>query len=817
MARRPFKIVADLDLSGNSLLDVTFISRLDHETLDRALTVQAGSGSSVAGGDLNLFSGSGSSSGAINLFLGKDKVNKYGIEILGSSATTIKTNNQDVTVNPGSGSVKILSENDAISNVTGALQLAGGLYVAKTLRISGNVVAAVPTISVVNETATTINFAGAATKLNIANTATQAQTISIGTSVVGATEQSIVLGGATSAGTVKVSSTKEASGSSAAFVISGGLLAHKSIVGLTSLQLPNSSETNPLTLGTTHIYEATECLNITSCLVLHGEELTAPETFDFAKTSTVLNIASPTGTTTIRNNLVVNGTTELKGEVPYVYMAPQAVAPGASEGLLYYSAADKSLNYITDIAEVTVNLGFESIFRVANATGATIPNGAPIYLTGNINASGVPECALAQANNYITARAVGVTTNDILSGEEGYAALHGVVRGVNTTSFAPGTLLYLDASTAGMLTSTPPGAGNYVIKIARVLTSGTAGTLLISLGVAWSDTSTFNIMRVNELAISTELKLPTSDEPSQTAVGSVVWDSTLSKLTIGTGTSRVTLVDTDSEQALTNKTINGLTISEGSGTLTIANGFELDVQASLSTGVGSISLIGAEGGLSELVLPNTTVTISELTSGHLLYASAANTVAGMATLDAARGGTGIYSYNVGDMLVASASNALTTLSIGNANQLLGVKADGSTLEYKTVSGGGDVIISNEAGVLTIATTQSVAPTANVTFASLTLSGYLAVNGGLFSSTSESFSFLNEGVTTLNMLAEEGATLNIGADDSLVRKVNLLADTQIGTSTNNRTLDVFGQVNFGGPTGYTIQWNPVDNSLDFVKL
>ena len=70
MARRPFKIVADLDLSGNSLLDVTFISRLDHETLDRALTVQAGSGSSVAGGDLNLFSGSESSSGAINLFLG---------------------------------------------------------------------------------------------------------------------------------------------------------------------------------------------------------------------------------------------------------------------------------------------------------------------------------------------------------------------------------------------------------------------------------------------------------------------------------------------------------------------------------------------------------------------------------------------------------------------------------------------------------------------------------------------------------------------------------------------------------------------------
>jgi len=40
---------------------------------------------------------------------------------------------------------------------------------------------------------------------------------------------------------------------------------------------------------------------------------------------------------------------------------------------------------------------------------------------------------------------------------------------------------------------------------------------------------------------------------------------------------------------------------------------------------------------------------------------------------------------------------------------------------------------------------------------------------------------------------------------------------IGTSSKTRTINHYGTFNFGGPTGFKIEWNSDTNSLDFVKL
>ena len=227
MARRPFRIVVDLDLSGNKLVDVKEISRRDYETLTRDLTIKSGSGVAVAGGALNLFSGAGTTPGAINLFLGKDTANKHGIELLGSSAVNIRTNNQDISLYTGTAAVKVKSTVDATSNTTGALQVAGGVYVAKNVFLSGNITTDKTSITLLNETATTVSIAGAATTLNIAAVNTLVQTINIGTAVPSATVQTINLGGATSGGTVNIASVKDANTTSAALKISGGVLVGK--------------------------------------------------------------------------------------------------------------------------------------------------------------------------------------------------------------------------------------------------------------------------------------------------------------------------------------------------------------------------------------------------------------------------------------------------------------------------------------------------------------------------------------------------------------------------------------------------------------
>lgn len=49
--------------------------------------------------------------------------------------------------------------------------------------------------------------------------------------------------------------------------------------------------------------------------------------------------------------------------------------------------------------------------------------------------------------------------------------------------------------------------------------------------------------------------LPAATSPAQTAEGSVVWDSDDDLLTVGTGAARKTMVDTNSTQTLTNKTL----------------------------------------------------------------------------------------------------------------------------------------------------------------------------------------------------------------------------------------------------------------------
>lgn len=64
-----------------------------------------------------------------------------------------------------------------------------------------------------------------------------------------------------------------------------------------------------------------------------------------------------------------------------------------------------------------------------------------------------------------------------------------------------------------------------------------------------------NVGNGRTLSVSGILIVPTSTSPSQTTEGSVVWNSTNDLLTIGTGSSRKILVDTDSAQTLTNKTL----------------------------------------------------------------------------------------------------------------------------------------------------------------------------------------------------------------------------------------------------------------------
>lgn len=156
---------------------------------------------------------------------------------------------------------------------------------------------------------------------------------------------------------------------------------------------------------------------------------------------------------------------EITGTATSIPFEPTA-APAHSEGLVFYDEGDKSLTYYNDEAEVSMNLGREMWVRVRNDSGATITNGKVVYIN---DAQGqLPTIRLARANAEATSRVIGIATHDIENNSNGYVTTSGTVKGLNTSAFQDGDLLFLSSATAGEMTTTAPTAPNRAVQVAIV-------------------------------------------------------------------------------------------------------------------------------------------------------------------------------------------------------------------------------------------------------------------------------------------------------------------------------------------------------------
>lgn len=163
------------------------------------------------------------------------------------------------------------------------------------------------------------------------------------------------------------------------------------------------------------------------------------------------------------------------------YVDFNVAAPHAwSAGRLAWNATDQTLDLGMEY-NVVQQIGMETFARVANFTGVTIPNGTVVGFTG-----AVPDSALSVAP-YLADGAtpslyvVGVMTHDLPdTGDKGYCTVWGFVRGVNTSGFTLGDILYASPTVAGELTNVKPTAPDNVIPIAAVLQIGaTDGVIFV--------------------------------------------------------------------------------------------------------------------------------------------------------------------------------------------------------------------------------------------------------------------------------------------------------------------------------------------------
>ena len=178
---------------------------------------------------------------------------------------------------------------------------------------------------------------------------------------------------------------------------------------------------------------------------------------------TVSNARGPAGDSGGGGASAWDDLTGTASDVPFEPIA----APAYSEGLVFYDSTDKSLTYYNDEADVSMNIGRELWVRVRNDSGSAILNGKVVYINDAVGQ--LPTIRLARADSATTSRVIGIATHDIGNNEFGYVTTVGEVKGLNTSDFQDGDLLFLSATTAGDMTTTAPLAPNRVIQVATVL------------------------------------------------------------------------------------------------------------------------------------------------------------------------------------------------------------------------------------------------------------------------------------------------------------------------------------------------------------
>lgn len=229
------------------------------------------------------------------------------------------------------------------------------------------------------------------------------------------------------------------------------------------------------------------------------------------------------------------------------------------EGTICWNSEDQTLNVISGIGNI-VQVGQEQWALAKNGDSQTLLNGQVVSLVGSSGDRGL--VARADASNIsITSRLSVVTIDSCAISADCAVATFGRVRGMDTSMWASGTLLYLSDDGSGNLTSTIPDFPNFRILVAFVIRShATDGIIFVQPQLDYTDGVTLNELYVRtDLTVQGDTKLESNLNMSGnniTGIASLI-SSTGSMVT--RGTTNTDLIGADNAFTL----INGRNITAG--------------------------------------------------------------------------------------------------------------------------------------------------------------------------------------------------------------------------------------------------------------
>lgn len=204
---------------------------------------------------------------------------------------------------------------------------------------------------------------------------------------------------------------------------------------------------------------------------------------------TVGQIPLATGTTTmgfsadiawddVAKSMTLNG---LIGEIDQIFFDASYTPLTTPVGSMWWNSVDSTVN-VKCSSNVTAQLGQEVLVRGYNDTGSTITQGTAVSVIGSL----LGDVEFGLASNATPEEAlgfIGIATEDIPTGTQGFACRFGLVRGLNTNPWNEGDRLYLGTA-GGLQNTSPPAPATSVAAALVVVKSLTEGVLLTDFRIS---------------------------------------------------------------------------------------------------------------------------------------------------------------------------------------------------------------------------------------------------------------------------------------------------------------------------------------------
>jgi hypothetical protein len=136
-----------------------------------------------------------------------------------------------------------------------------------------------------------------------------------------------------------------------------------------------------------------------------------------------------------------------------------------TEATFVWNDGDGTLDLGLKGGNVTLQLGQEQLARVYNAEATTLNDGEIVYISGS-QGNRIAVKRADSTNEDGSRNTLGMVTETILSGEEGFVTTGGVVHGLNTIGLTAGATIFL--GTNGQYTQTRPTAPNHTVIVGFV-------------------------------------------------------------------------------------------------------------------------------------------------------------------------------------------------------------------------------------------------------------------------------------------------------------------------------------------------------------